>query len=515
MKLKKYKLLVTNLIVLFFTYSITCHADNLNDEQTYLKFAIPVKFDTFDPTKSINAHTKLTLPLMYEPLVTINAEQSLKPVLAESWLISTDNHSVTITIKKNHYFSDHTEVTADDVVSSISRACAPISDVSEELKSLINCDKSHQNQNFKPSVVAIDKYNVQFNIKSSPATFLYQLSSPAAVVSKIAASGKLIGSGPYMIAHNDHSSLTLKKNPFSANDNSAINDGLILSYLNMKITPLSLIEGKFDGALMYKMDDIYDFKNDKYRLYKITPNITETLVLNNQKYPFDHAIVRRALSSAIYNTINCYCIPGAHKAYGFIPYGTGGSIANDSPVFLSIIPPEQVFQSVPELKRSKITVIIHQLEDQRNSCLEKQIRSTARPYNIDLKFYYHKNYPELESLYLHHKLDGFLELYVFRNREAYSTLRYFSQGGENNANVKDDTIDTILNHVMSTNTTHGRYQMYRNVNKYIQDQAIIIPILYMDHGNLLRKCIKGANDNFLFNPFIHLKQLTKSNMCHL
>src|SRR5690349_21357714 len=83
MNLTIYKTIIASLIALFYTNSTFCRADNLHYSQNYLKFAIPVKLDPLDPAKSVNAHTKMTLSLIYEPLVAINAEQNLKPVLAE------------------------------------------------------------------------------------------------------------------------------------------------------------------------------------------------------------------------------------------------------------------------------------------------------------------------------------------------------------------------------------------------------------------------------------------------
>ena len=57
--------------------------------------------------------------------------------------------------------------------------------------------------------------------------------------------------------------------------------------------------------------------------------------------------------------------------------------------------------------------------------------------------------------------------------------------------------------------------MYRTIAKYLQDQAIVIPINYLDHINILSNCITGTSDNFFFNPFLHLQQLSKLKHCQL
>lgn len=483
-------------------------------QQGYLVLTIPVKYDALEPIASLNAHTKLSLPLIYEPLVSIAANQQLLPVLAKSWLIDNDNKSVTITIKQNHFFSDNTEVTSQDIIKTIHRVCSPNSKVFQELSGLAGCEEHAKGKTIEPEVKAIGKYSVKFKIKCSPTNFLYQLSSPSVVITKQTKSG-LIGSGPYIIQNNKNVYLILNKNPYSSIENTARNSGVVIFYATQNELPSILKNDKPDGSIMYRMEDIWNVKDNNYRLVKVNPNTTETLVLNNQRFPFNHRIVRKALLSLIYNNFDHTCIPGAHKAYGMIPYGTGGSIDNTSPNSLSVISPQILFSKIPLLKENKARITIHQLEDLKNDCESEQIVKAARLYNIDIKFKYHKNYSTLEPLYLNHNLDGFIELYVFKNREAYSTLQFFAQQGENNANINNPIIDNMLKEAINEPTSHRRFQSYRKIAEYMQNEGIVIPLFYMDHGNILSKCLAGTSDNFLFNPFIYILQLYKINGCNI
>ena len=70
-------------------------------------------------------------------------------------------------------------------------------------------------------------------------------------------------------------------------------------------------------------------------------------------------------------------------------------------------------------------------------------------------------------------------------------------------------IDKMLQNAIISSSSHGRFQMYRSISQYLQDQAIIIPLSYMDHSNILSNNIAGTSDNFLFNPFTYLSHLYK------
>jgi len=491
----------------------TTNISSLKKQGDYLIFAIPIKLDTLDPILSINAHSKFTLPLIFEPLITLNPQQELQPVLAKSWSINSDNKTITVTLNQGHRFSDGTEATSTDVVNSIYRLCGAKSQESDQLSGLVNCHEFAKNNKLTPKVYSDGKYKVKFHINSSPTTFLFQLSSPSSVVIKETSHG-LIGSGPYLNHQKKADYLILNKNHFYSGNISVKNNGIILFTVEGRNIFNSVMKNHPDGALMYRWVSLWNFKNPNYTSINTNPNITEILVLNNQKFPFNNKLVRQALSSELYNHFNYSCIPGAHKAYGIIPNGVGGSISNLAPPILPSVEPEKLFTEFPQLKNEKLKVIIHQLLDTKNSCEAEQITKSGKKYNIDIQFKYHKDYSDLLPLYMNHHLDAFIDLYIFKNRESNNIFDFFSLHGENDANINNDYIDQTLKAAMETPSSHARFQLYHKIAKYIQDENIIIPMFYMDHINLMNKCLIGISNNFIFNPFSELPNISKLNNCN-
>jgi ABC-type transport system substrate-binding protein len=478
----------------------------------YIVISEPVNLDTLDPTLPINAHSKFTLPLIFESLINISPQQELQPILAKSWQVAPDSKSIVINIKPNHHFSDNSEVTAQDVVNSIYRLCSTKSQMPEQLRGLVNCTEHAKGKNVSPQVYVNSKYQVKFNINSSPTAFLYQLSSPSAVIAK-ETKLRLVGSGPYIAQEKNKDYLILNKNKFYVGDISIKNSGIIMFYVSDQDITRTIIQDKPDGALMYRMESLSNLNENNYKLIKSNPNITELLVFNNQRFPFNKPLVRKALSSEIYNNFKKSCAPGAHKAYGIIPYGLGGSLDNMAPEALPEITPSELFSQIPQLKNKRVKIIIHQLDDIKNNCESDQIIKAANKYHIDIKFKYHKDYSDLLPILINHNLDGFIDLYIFRNREAYNILEFFSQHGKNNANIDNDAIDDMLKEAISISSSHERYQIYRKIAQYIQSENIIIPLFYMDHGNLMSKCLSGISEDFFYNPFLELPKISKIKNC--
>ena len=517
MKRNFFKLTFTSGLLLYslhsFAESISELVPALEKHHGMLVFSVPVRIGELDPIITTNAHTKFTLPLIFESLITISPQQELQPVLAKSWSISKDGRSVIINIKPGHKFSDSSEVTAKDVYNSIMRLCSKGSHEYGELNGLAGCADHPKDNHMMPTMQMLGKYSIKFTIKNSPTTFLYQLSSPATVITKNSETG-IIGSAPYRVDMINRDYTILSKNPYYAGNHTPKNDGIALFYAGGPDIMDTLNTSKPDGALMYRMQDISEFHDGNYKLIRSNPNITEILVLNNQRYPFNIPLVRKALANTIYNNFDSTCTSGSHQSYGVIPNGIGGSINNIAPSKLPDIKPATLFASVPSLKDHPATIILHQLSDLKSDCEAKKIIQACKRYNIDIQFKYHQDYADLLPLYQNHKLDGFLDLYVFKNREAYKVFEFFTTRGENDANIHDDKIDKLLTKASKTSSSHGRFQQYRELAQYMQDKNIIIPMFYMDHGNLVNHCISGISEDFYFNPFSFLPQLSKSNNCH-
>jgi ABC-type transport system substrate-binding protein len=511
-----YKITFTSALLI---YSISTPAESIKNlmpawkkKQGFLLLSMPVKLNALIPTEVSNAHTKYILPLIYEPLVTINSKQELQPVLAKSWVVSSDSMSIIITINPKHFFSDGTEVTAQDVVNSIYRVCSHDSETYVRLSGLIGCYEHAKGNNTKPAVKAVSKYQVQFSIASSPTNFLYQLSLPNNVITK-KVQDKLIGSGPYLPVEQRENYAVLDKNIHYSGDYTPQNSGIIFFYANRNTLTSSLIQDHADGAIIYRMADINSFKSDNYKLIMSNPNISEILVLNNNRFPFNQSIVRKALASSLYNSFDRSCNSGTRQAYGLIPTGIGGSISVTPPDSLPIITPQEVFKQVPQLMNKRATITIQQLDDIKSECESRQIIAAAKKYNIDLKFKYHKNYSSFLPLVLKHQLDGYIELYVFPSTDANSVLQLFAKKGGNHANINHDIIDKMLTNASMAKSSHTRYQAYNTLTQYIQDEGIVIPLYYMKHGTLLNNCLAGIADDFFYSPFVFLPKIYKKTSC--
>lgn len=479
----------------------------------YLLFGVPNQFGLLDPRLSMNVQTRYALQLIFEPLIKINNKQELEPALAKSWHVANNGKTIIISLQENHRFSDGAIVTAQDVAQSIQRICTDGNDLISGFKGLEGC---HSAKNHALQIKVIDKSHLQFNININPTLFLFQLTSPRAVITKLTAQG-LIGSNYYMLDKYENNYLILKPNPYYWDNKEVKNAGLILYRLDEKEINTWLASKHLDGTIMYALSKIMRFNNQHYQLKEEPSFTTEILVFNNQRFPFNIKLVRQALVSDIYNSDQVYkCLYDVEKAYGVIPPGIGGSIANVAPKTMPVIRPEEIFNQVPQLKNNFYSVTIHRHSALQNTCEDNALISVAKKYHIHVHLKYHPDYATLWPLYLNHQLDGFIEFFDTRSREAYTVLQFFTaDSSENYANTKDKKIGSLIENALVMPTSHQRFQGYQLANRYLLSEGIVAPYYYIGHSNILSQCLMGMTRDFYFNPYEGLAQLYRKPHCSI
>lgn len=481
-------------------------------QKDFLVFGEPTRIGSLDPRVSSDVHSSLILPLIFEPLVYLNQKQHLEPVLAKSWYVESNSRVLRLELRENHYFSDGSLVTSKDVVNALKSYCALGSKQAVRLAGISGCLAHASGKKANIGIFVINQHELGVELSGNPEAILYGLAATHTTIFK-KENSSLIGSGPYYLAKKTDNYIVLKKNPYYQGSNTVKNNGVFIFGLDHKEIQSYLSRYKIDGLLMYQYQGIEGIRAKNYILINSNSNITGTLVLNNQRYPFNYEIVRKALEVEIYNHLNLSCSNGANKAYGVIPEGIGGSIENLSPHALKEISPDEVFNKVKKLSVQPVTVTVHELRDTANLCLDRQLKKFAKKYHINFVFKYHDDYKTLWPLYASHDYDAFVELYVVQDGEAYGVLQFFSKDGGHDGNILSDYVDNNLELSILAESSWQKFEFYRNVIKYIQRHAIVIPLYIMKHGNLMSTCLKGVTDNFYYNPYNLIPRLTRVKKC--
>lgn len=467
-----------------------------------LRFGLPNDISHLDQTKPMLAQAKYLLTLIYVPLVRANANQELEPALSKSWRIEKDKGLAIFTIAQGHKFSDGSAVTANDVVTAIKELCSPESDAKKELTAIKNCGSKGV------FVKASDNNTIEIQFEGPAPILLYQLAGfRAGIVKK--KDNLLLGSGPYKIDSHSNKLLKLLPNEYFHDRHVVNNSGLEFIRVGEVNVRELVREQSLDGTIMFRIDNM-DTPAEGFRFIDDQANVTMTLIPNLRRRPFSDDDFRKSLMNILNNNHGfTKCSPITRPAQGLIPNGLGGSITHLT------IDKLKTKSSVEEIvRRNKgLSIQIHRHIGRRNNCEEKLVLSAFESLGVTATMKYHDEYNTLLPLYRNHNLDVFLELYIFANREAMTIFRKFEIDGENLANMSSSAIEKGMGKVWNSKSISDRFSNYRLLNQEMHNRAYVFPLYYLNNRNMISNCIEKVSDDFAFNPFFGLSQLSIKKGC--
>ncbi len=482
-----------------------CHVLLASDST--LIVGIPNKLANLHPFEATTAQQSFILPLLYESLLVTEINGDTRPNLIKEWHIDEKEKSLTFKIRDGVLFSDNSLLKLQDVVESFRLICQhPIK--SQEL-SIINGCSPYNGKRFGVVVVGD---SVKISITRHPSFLLSKLAGENVLILK-KKNDKFLGTGPLKIKELNDKELILDRNLL----HNFWRKGSKFSEVHFRFIDEHNVKDQIDNnrihiASMYLTSTALSIHNQKYFTVNHAPNVVQALVLNTEVYPFNNFQLRKSIHSEITKTSFIECNPGSRKTNGFIPKGIGGSLD----------PNESNIEFVPfdKVKLKKLILIkLHRHIGRKNLCEERKLRDLFTKFNIDLEVIYHEDYDTLDKAVLDQKVAGFLELYVFKSRDASTHLKNMvPENKKNFYKISSSEIRRILEQAWNAKDLRSRFSFYKQINKIIYQNSSLIDLYAIGHTNLIHKCLLKQEDNVSYynpNSFLFLLKLDFKSECQL
>ncbi|MDT5365020.1 MAG: peptide/nickel transport system substrate-binding protein [Mycobacterium sp.] len=257
--------------------------------------AIAGEPDQLDPQKTSAYFSFEVLENVFDTLVEPDANLEMRPALAESWTVSSDQLTWIFHLRKGVTFQDGSPFTADDVVYSYRRI------IDEKLA---NVDKFSA----VTDVSAPDDDTVLIRVKQPTPNLLTNLGGfkgMAIVQRKNVESGQIathpVGTGPFAFAsQKSGDSIMLAANPHYWGGRPKV-PGVTFRFISEPSTALSALQaGEIDWTDSIPTQRVAQLKNDDSIKLAVTPgNDYWYLALNEAREPWKDARVRQAIAYAI------------------------------------------------------------------------------------------------------------------------------------------------------------------------------------------------------------------------
>jgi oligopeptide transport system substrate-binding protein len=483
---------------------------------------------TLDPARISDIYSRAVSQQIFDGLVQFDQTLAIKPALAEFWRASRDGLTWRFELRKAAKFHHGREVTADDVVYSLTRLLDPRTR-SEAADLFLGVRGARQFREGRARTVsgfvALDRHTVEVTLDEALAPFVAILAvGHAKIVPRdlVEAQGEVfgtqpVGSGPFKFLRWEHGKeivLTANVEHFEGSPK--------LARLVFRIFPGDQRDAMYeefqrggleDAPLPSNADRRALVAGDRHIYVKRPMSSVRFYGFNTQMKPLGDRRIRQAFLYAIDREAivqNVYF--GQYTpARGILPPGTLGfnpklaGYAYDPQKARDLLaragypggrglPPFAIWSSV---KRNDV-VLEHE-----------QIKKSLAAVGITAEVHYHTNWAAFSKMVDDGKLPIFLWAWYadVPDPDNFLTKLFHSKSSRNFFGYANPAVDDLLMSARASGDAQRRVELYRRAEQLILDDAPLIPVFHHAYERLFQPYVRSIEVNGLGDPYIPFRKI--------
>jgi len=482
---------------------------------------------TLDPARISDIFGLSVSQQLFDGLVQFDQTLTITPALAQFWRASRDGLTWTFTLRKGVKFHHGREVTADDVVYSLTRLLDPkVKSGSADLFGSIKGAQEFRDGTAKQvsGLTALDRYTVQVVLTEALAPFVSALAvGHAKIVPRelVEQQGDAfgthpIGTGPFrFVRWEPGKEIVLVGNPeyfdgaprlsrvvyriFRGEEFDAMYEQFKRG--NLEDTPIPTQEYRrvvTSGDYIYVKRPMFSV-----RFYGFNTR-TKPLDDRRVRQAIIHAIDREALVAEVY--LDRYALARGILPPGMMAFNPGlGGYAYDPQKARELLaqagypggrglPPIQIWSSV------KLARLVEEHE---------QIKKYLAAVGLQAEFHYHTNWPAFSATLAQGKYPMFLYAWFadVPHPDNFLFKLFYSRSPRNFTGYSNRTVDDFLLQAKRERDLHRQMELYRQAERIVVDDAPIIPVWHYTYERLFQSYVRSVEVNGLGDPYIPLKKI--------
>ena len=482
---------------------------------------------TLDPARMRDIYSLSVAQQIFDGLVQFDQTLTVTPALAQFWKASRDGLTWTFMLRKGVKFHHGREVTADDVVYSLTRILDPKvkSGAVDLFANIKGAQEFREGRAKHVSGLAVqDRYTVQVVLNEAHAPFVSVLAvGHAKIVPKdiVEQQGERfgahpIGTGPFKFVRWERGrEIVLANNP------DYFDGPPKLARLVYLIFPGEQFDAMYEEFKRGNLEDTpiptQDYRGivtGKHYAYVKRPMISVRFYgLNTRVKPLTDRRVRQAFIYAIdREALIEEALLGRYTlARGILPPGTLGFNPNlrgyhyDPQRARELLaqagfprgrglPPISIWSSV----KSEAALREHE-----------QIKRYLQAVGIQADFQYLTDWPSFSQMLAEGKFQVFLYAWFadVPDPENFLAKLFYSRSPRNFTGYSNPVVDDLLLQAKRQVDLQRRIELYRQAEQLILDDAPIIPSLHYTYERLFQPYVRSVEVNGLGDPYIPLRKI--------
>ncbi len=438
---------------------------------------------------------------IYDTLLIKNAQNEIEGSLADSWTVSDDGKTYTFKLKEGVKFSNGEEMTADDVVWSLTRGK----------------ESSFSSFNFSTldSVTAVDTYTVEIKLSQANVAFLETLTGANAAIGCKAVFDEagdnfgrgvdtVVGTGPYILTEWNPGQLmvlTANEDYFKGAPNVKKLRIKTISDTNSAVIALQTgdIDYYFTAIPAVSRDSVESDEN--LTITDFSSNKSQYLSLNTESDVFSNKLMRQALAcgvdrqkmltiglddqGVIANTLagaDYTAVPSDFEWYEY-DLEKAKSLVKEAGM-------EGASVTIKTYSIGAYSKIATALQDDL-----KQLGLNAEVQQLEVN----AMIADLESGNFQIAVTGWVSSVKDTGDVFNLILNSDNYGSTNDARYKSSEVDKILEEAMGEQDNAKRTEMYKQVAEIVKEDCPYIPLFYTSENRAYTSDLTIDEGNVQYN----------------
>ncbi|PYN38168.1 MAG: ABC transporter substrate-binding protein [Candidatus Rokuibacteriota bacterium] len=483
--------------------------------------------ETLDPARITDIYSRSVSQQIFDGLVQFDQTLTITPALAEFWMASRDGLTWTFTLRKGVRFHHGREVTAEDVVYSLTRLLDPRtrSGAADLFSNVMGAREFREGRaKTVAGLAAKDRYTVQIVLNEAVGPFVAVLAVghakivPKDVVEQLGEGFGVqpVGTGPFKFERWERGrEIALTANP------DYFGGPPHLSRLVYRIFAGERWETTYDEFRQGNLEDAPVPSRDYRRvvasgghIYVKRPMISVRFYgLNTRLKPLDDRRVRQALLYAINREAIIEEVYSGRYflARGILPPGTQGFnprlpgypydpqrarqlLADAGYPGGRGLPPLQIWSS------GKLEALVRELE---------QIKQYLGAVGIEAQVSYQTDWPTYSKLLDEGKLPVFAYAWYadVPDPDNFLFKLFHSTSPRNFFRYSSPMVDDVLVAARNAPDIQRRVELYQQAEQLVLDDAPLIPMMHHTYERLFQPYVRSVEVNGLGDPYIPLRKI--------
>lgn len=482
---------------------------------------------TLDPARVSDTYGRSVSQQLFDGLVQFDSTLMVAPALAEFWKATRDGLTWTFTLRKGVRFHDGSEVTARDVVYSLTRLLDPATR-SGGADLFLNIQGAAEFRSGRAKTVtglkALDRSTVQIVLTEATVPLVSLLAVgqakivPEAVASKNGDGfgSRPVGTGPFKFVQWERG----KEIVLEANE-AYFGGAPRLSRLIFRIFPGHRWDDAFQEFQRGQLEDTVPpsrgyqaiIRDLRWTYLKRSMISIRFYGFNTRMKPLDDRRIRLALTHAIDRV---QLIQQVHHgrdtaARGILPPGSLGYNPNlRGPEYDTEAARQMLAEAGYPGGRGLPPIVITSSVNADPFLREHDyVRRAVAAIGVKVEFSYLTNWPAFSAALAQHRLQAFMYAWYadVPDPDNFLSKLFDSKSSRNLFSYANPAVDALLARARAETDVQRRVEVYRRAEERILGDAPLIPILHHSYERLFHPHVRGIEVSGLGDPYLQLRKM--------